>query len=261
MKKILGIYSSSRQHRIGDGLLAHTLFSKRMLGQHVSPFLLLDHVGSADSTAPDVCARQLYRGCKVLTMVQQGRLEYVDADGKKQVLNPGDVQYRSVTAEQDAGIYRPAANPNRSGKREASPHVLQLWIDAPTQASLSCTGKTVAADKIPSIALPDGAGSIRVIAGDCLNRRGAMPTTSAFDVWELQLNARCTSEFKTVEGRTLLLAILSGSVLINGDHAALGGEVVMLDRPGSGLFLETRADTTALLLSGDPLDVGSAVLQ
>ena len=52
MKKILGIYRSSRQHRIGDGLLARTLFSKRMLGQHVSPFLLLDHVGSAETGAP-----------------------------------------------------------------------------------------------------------------------------------------------------------------------------------------------------------------
>ncbi|WP_016834425.1 pirin family protein, partial [Herbaspirillum lusitanum] len=109
MKKILGIYSSSRQHRIGDGLLAHTLFSKRMLGRHVSPFLLLDHVGSADSTAPDACARQLYRGCNVLTMVQQGRLEYVDADGRKQVLNAGDVQWRSVTDEHDAASFRAAA--------------------------------------------------------------------------------------------------------------------------------------------------------
>lgn len=259
MKKILGIYSSSRQHRIGEGLLAHTLFSKRMLGRHVSPFLLLDHVGSADSAAPDACGRQLYRGCKVLTMVQQGRMDYVNADGRKQVLNAGDVQWRSVTDENDSGSYRPVAS--RGNARATSPQVLQLWIDVPTPASLSCTGKIVTAENIPSIALPDGAGSIRVIAGDCLNRRGAMPTTSAFDVWELQLNARCTSEFKTVEGRTLLLAILSGSVLINGDHAAHGGEVVMLDRPGSGLFLETRADTTALLLSGEPLDVGSAVLQ
>jgi len=259
MKKILGIYSSSRQHRIGDGLLAHTLFSKRMLGQHVSPFLLLDHVGSADSAAPDACGRQLYRGCKVLTMVQQGRLDYVDADGKKQVLNSGDVQWRSVTAEHDAASFSAAAG--RGNAREAPPQVLQLWIDVPTSAPLSCTGKIVTADKIPSIALPDRAGSIRVIAGDCLNRRGAMPTTSAFDVWELQLKSRCLSEFQIVEGRTLLLAILSGSVLINGDHAALGGEVVMLDRPGAGLLLETRADTTALLLSGEPVDTGSAVFQ
>jgi len=259
MKKILGIYRSSRQHRIGDGLLARTLFSKRMLGQHVSPFLLLDHVGSADSAVPEACARQLYRDCNVLTMVQQGRLEHLDADGKQQVLNAGDVQWRSVSAEQDAGMFRPAAN--RSGKHEAPPQVLQLWIDAPTQASLSCTGETVAADKIPSVALPDGAGNIRVIVGECLNRRGAIPTTSAFDVWELQLNARCTSEFKTGEGRTLLLAILRGSMLINGDHAALGGDVVMLDRPGGGVLLETRTDTTALLLSGEPLEVGSAALQ
>ncbi|MCW5296954.1 pirin family protein [Herbaspirillum lusitanum] len=259
MKKILGIYSSSRQHRIGDGLLAHTLFSKRMLGRHVSPFLLLDHVGSADSTAPDACARQLYRGCNVLTMVQQGRLEYVDADGRKQVLNAGDVQWRSVTDEHDAASFRAAAAGGNA--REASPQVLQLWIDVPTSASLSCSGKIVTADKIPSIALPDGAGSIRVIAGDCLNRRGAMPTMSSFDVWQLQLKSRCLSEFNTVEGRTLLLAILSGSVLINGDHAALGGEVVMLDRPGAGLLLETRADTTALLLSGEPVDAGSAVFQ
>lgn len=258
MKKILGIYRSSRQHRIGDGLLARTLFSKRMLGQHVSPFLLLDHVGSAETGAPDACVQQSYRSCKVLTMVQQGRLDLVGADGTKQVLNAGDVQWRSVTGEHDAGNFRAAAG--RGNAREASPQVLQLWIDVPASALQPCAGKIVAADRIPSIALADGAGSIRVIAGDCLSRRGAMPTASAFDVWELQLNSRCMSEFQAVEGRTVLLAILSGSVLINGDHAALGGEVVMLDRPGAGLLLETRADTTALLLSGEPLDAGSAVL-
>lgn len=261
MKKILGIYSGTRQHRIGDGLLARTLFSQRTLGRHVSPFLSLDHVEptlvapSAQGEAAMVAARpQAYNNCKMLTMVYQGQLEYVDGDGKKKSLAAGDVQWMAVSSLNAPGRFQALAT-----RRSDVVEMLQLWIDLPTLADASTHNilpdKIIAAKDIPSINLPEGGGRIRVIAGNCEDHRGAMPTASSFDVWELQLKSRCMSELKTVAGRTSLLAVLNGSVMINGDQPARSGEVVMLDRPGQGVFLETYANTTALLLSGDPINV------
>lgn len=47
MKNIIGIYTSPRPHWVGDGFPVRTLFSYDNLGQHISPFLLLDHAGPA----------------------------------------------------------------------------------------------------------------------------------------------------------------------------------------------------------------------
>jgi len=264
MKKILGIYSGTRQHRIGDGLLARTLFSQRTLGRHVSPFLSLDHVAptpiSTLAPTPDnaITVRpHTYSNCKMLTMVYQGQLEYTDASGKTALIGAGDVQWVTVSDTTASGTFQPV-----STRRNDVIEMLQLWIDLPLPAS-DCpphlhhvpAEKIIGVDAIPTLRLPEDGGHIRVIAGHCASHRGAVPTSSSFDVWELQLKSRCASELKTVEGRTLLLAILNGSVMINGDQTARAGEVVMLDAEGEGIFLETHASTTALLLSGDPINM------
>lgn len=257
MKKILGIYSGTRQHRIGDDLLARTLFSQRTLGRHVSPFLALDHVAPTPVVATaDACKPHLHGNCKMLTMVRQGQLEYVDAAGKKSTMGAGDVQWLTLSGAAVPGTFRPVG-----ARRNEAVEMLQLWIDLP-QSAVVCLQpaspeKIVTAAAIPVIELPGQGGRIRVIAGQCESRRGAMPTTSSFDVWELQLKSRCMTELNTVAGRTLLLAVLSGALMINGDQAARDGEVVMLDRPGTGLFLETYANTTALLLSGEAINAAA----
>ena len=260
MKKILGIYSGTRQHRIGDGLPARTLFSQRTLGRHVSPFLSLDHVAptTVSSQECSITARPYVHGnCKMLTMVSQGQVEYTDAAGKSEIIGAGDVQWITVSDTTTPGKFVPVGT-----RRGDVVELLQLWIDLPmpSLSDLSCphqpsVEKIISSDAIPTLTLPDDGGFIRVIAGNCASRRGAMPTTSSFDVWELQLKSRCASELKTVEGRTLLLAILNGAVTINGDQAARAGEVVMLDQAGEGIFLEAHANTTALLLSGEPINM------
>ena len=45
MKKILGLYSNNQQHWVGDGFPVRSLFFYDSLGQHISPFLLLDYAG------------------------------------------------------------------------------------------------------------------------------------------------------------------------------------------------------------------------
>ncbi|RLU07325.1 quercetin 2,3-dioxygenase, partial [Pseudomonas prosekii] len=50
MKNLIGIYTSPRAHWVGDGFPVRTLFSYDTMGQHISPFLLLDHAGPAHFT-------------------------------------------------------------------------------------------------------------------------------------------------------------------------------------------------------------------
>lgn len=49
MKNILGVYTAPRAHWVGDGFPVRTLFSYDSMGEHVSPFLLLDYMGLRNS--------------------------------------------------------------------------------------------------------------------------------------------------------------------------------------------------------------------
>ena len=50
MRKVLGVYSAPRPHWVGDGFPVRSMLSHATHGSHVSPFLLLDHVGPAEFT-------------------------------------------------------------------------------------------------------------------------------------------------------------------------------------------------------------------
>lgn len=48
MRQVRGIYSSPAAHWVGDGFPVRSMFSHAAQGEHVSPFLLLDHAGPAE---------------------------------------------------------------------------------------------------------------------------------------------------------------------------------------------------------------------
>jgi len=74
------------------------------------------------------------------------------------------------------------------------------------------------------------------------------------DVWDVRLRQGHTARFAVPAGRPVMLAVLRGSVLVNGSQVAHDAQVAMLDRSGDELLLEGSSDTTLLLLSGAPID-------
>jgi len=51
-KALQGVYPSPKGHWVGDGFPVRSLFSYDGLGQHLSPFLLLDYAGRRNSRLP-----------------------------------------------------------------------------------------------------------------------------------------------------------------------------------------------------------------
>lgn len=102
--------------------------------------------------------------------------------------------------------------------------------------------------------LPDGAGGVRVIAGEFDGHRGPARTFTPIDVWDVRLAAGGQARFEIAEGRMLALAVLHGTVLVNGKEVAREAQVVHLAREGSGVEIEANNDATLLVLSGEPID-------
>lgn len=254
MKQILGIYSAARPHWVGDGFPVRTLFSYDSLGEHLSPFLLLDHAGPhafGPSTLRRGVGQHPHRGFATVTLVYEGELEHRDSSGGGGRIGPGDVQWMTAG---DGILHEEYHSPDfaRSG---GNLHMAQLWVNLPARHKRTAPAyQTLLAGDIPRIELADGAGSLRVIAGDYAGHAGPAHTFSPLDVWDLRLQPGRPLELAVQAGRNTALVVLRGNVRLGGGEALREGQLALFDRRGDSLQLEAESDALVLLLSGEPLN-------
>ncbi|MQQ99277.1 pirin family protein [Glaciimonas soli] len=254
MKKILGLYSSPKQHWVGDGFPVRTLFSHHTLGQHVSPFLMLDYAGPMEFTPtsqPRGVGQHPHRGFETVTIVYQGEVEHRDSTGGGGRIGPGDVQWMTAAS----GILHDEFHSEEFTRKGGTLEMVQLWVNLPAKDKMVAPGyQTVLNGDIPSVALPDDAGRVRVIAGNYAGHQGPAHTFTPMDVWDLRLKQGGYAELSVPEARTIALVVLHGTILVNGNQVAHEGQLVMLDRDGTDISLEANTEATVLLLSGEPID-------
>jgi hypothetical protein len=254
MKKILGVYSSPQSHWVGNGFPVRTLFNYDQFGSHLSPFLMLDYAGPMDfkpAVHPRGVGQHPHRGFETVTIVYQGELEHRDSTGSGGRIGPGDVQWMTAAA----GILHEEFHSEAFTRGGGTLEMVQLWVNLPAKAKMAPPRyQTVLNGDIPSVPLPDGAGSVRVIAGDFYGSQGPAQTFTPMDVWDVRLKQGGLAELAVADGRTFAVIVLRGTVLVNGQTVAREAQLVMLDRAGSYVTLEANNDAVLLVLSGEPID-------
>lgn len=254
MKKILGVYSAPRPHWVGDGFPVRSMFSYHSHGQQVSPFLLLDYAGPADFTPTDTprgVGQHPHRGFETVTIVYKGGVSHRDSTGQGGTIGPGDVQWMTA----GAGILHEEFHAPAFSQSGGVLEMVQLWVNLPAKDKMAQPGYQAILDgAIPSVALPDGAGSVRVIAGEFGGHAGPARTFTPMNVWDMRLAQGGHSTLALPEGWTAALLVLRGTVQVNGDAIAREAQMVVLDRAGQGLSIEANSDAIVLLLSGEPID-------
>ena len=108
--------------------------------------------------------------------------------------------------------------------------------------------------QIPVVYLPDGLGSVRIIAGEYAGVKGPAKTFTPIHVWDLRLTSDQPFELAVPEGYTLALVVLMGTVHIHDAEAIGAAEVGLFDRTGNILRIDSADNATALLLCGEPID-------
>jgi redox-sensitive bicupin YhaK (pirin superfamily) len=254
MKNIIGIYTSPRAHWVGDGFPVRTLFSYDNLGKHISPFLLLDHAGPAEftpTTARRGVGQHPHRGFETVTIVYKGELEHRDSTGSGGKIGPGDVQWMTAAS----GILHEEFHSEAFAKSGGTLEMVQLWVNLPAKDKMADAGyQTILDGDIPSIALANDAGSLRLIAGEFEGHKGPSRTFTPIDVWDLRLNAGKLLTLDLHEGRNTALVVLRGTIEINGLESVRQGQLALFDRKGDQLTLLASEDAVVLLLSGEPID-------
>lgn len=254
MRKVLGVYSAPQPHWVGDGFPVRSMFSHASHGEHISPFLLLDYAGPADfppAEKPRGVDVHPHRGFETVTIVYKGEVEHRDSTGKGGVIGPGDVQWMTAAG----GILHKEFHSQAFTRKGGTLEMVQLWVNLPAKDKSSKPGYQMLLDRdIPAIALPNEAGTLRVIAGEFDGQHGPAHTFTPIDVWDVRLNRGGSTSLTLPEGHTVAIAVLKGTVQINGDAIAREAQLVLLDRTGGEIAVEANGDAALLVLAGEPID-------
>lgn len=251
MRKILGVTNSPKAHWVGDGFPVRSLLSPE---SGLSPFLLLDYAGPAEFTPTDRprgVGQHPHRGFETVTIVYQGELEHRDSTGNGGTIGPGDVQWMTAAS----GILHEEFHSEAFTRTGGTLEMVQLWVNLPAKDKKAAPGyQTLLNAEIPTVALADRAGHVRVIAGDYAGQTGPARTFTPINIWDLRLGRDKTTTLTLPEGHTVALAVLGGTVLVNGEEVARSGQLVAFARTGGAITLEANNDVTVLVLSGAPIN-------
>ncbi len=254
MKTILGIDDAPRSHWVGDGFPVRSLFSYDRLGRELSPFLLLDYAGPAEfapATTPRGVGQHPHRGFETVTLVYDGEVSHRDSTGQGGTIGPGDVQWMTA----GAGILHEEFHSPDFTRDGGVLRMVQLWVNLPARDKLAAPGyQAIQSASIPVVELADGAGTLRVIAGEFAGQRGPARTFTPMRVFDLALRAGRRIELDAPEGHTAALVVLDGTVQVNDDATARAAQLVRLDRAGSRIAIGADGDAKVLLLTGEPID-------
>lgn len=253
-KTIIGQHSGDHSHWVGDGFPVRSLFNYNKLGQQISPFLLLDF-GGPHNFEPTARRRGVgehpHRGFETVTIVYEGQVEHKDSAGNGGIIGPGDVQWMTA----GAGIVHEEYHAPAFARTGGPMRVVQLWVNLPAKDKMTPGAyQGIEAASIPTVDLPNGSGTGRVIAGELLGMRGPARTFTPINVWDLKLVADAELALDLPEGHTAILVVLSGHIGLEDGHEAGGAEVVLLSREGSTVSLKASGDVSLLVLTGTPID-------
>lgn len=253
-KKLLSIQRNASRHWVGDGFPVRTLFSYPSLGETLSPFLLLDYAGPM--TFPPTQARlgvgeHPHRGFETVTVVYAGEVEHRDSSGGGGSIGPGDVQWMTAAS----GVVHEEFHGRHFAQQGGLLEMVQLWVNLPAKDKMSSPRyQSILSSQIPIVKLPDGRGSVRVIAGEFSGVKGPAQTFTPVHVWDLRLTSDQPFELRVPENYTTALVVLKGVVHIHDSESAIqAAEVGVFERTGSVLSLDRTEDVTGLLLCGEPI--------
>jgi hypothetical protein len=246
---------------VGDGFPVRNLIPGDGVGEQLSPFLLLDYAGPAyfpPTDTPRGVGEHPHRGFETVTIVYEGVVAHRDSTGSGGVIGPGDVQWMTAAS----GIVHEEMHERAWAKKGGTLHAIQLWVNLPKAFKMSRPGyQTLLSDKIPSVDLGDGAGRLRVIAGEFRGTSEAMPrgirgpakTFTPIHVYDLRMKAGGQADVTVPAGFNTAVFVLQGEATINGSGPVKEAQLARLGKTGERIVIEAASDVTLLVLSGEAI--------
>jgi redox-sensitive bicupin YhaK (pirin superfamily) len=220
----------------------------------LSPFLLLDYAGPREFPPTKErlgVGEHPHRGFETVTIVYDGEVEHRDSSGGGGRIGPGDVQWMTAAS----GIVHEEFHGRDFARRGGMFEMVQLWVNLPAKDKLASPRyQSITNSQIPTVSLPGGQGTARVIAGQFAGAKGPAKTFTPILVGDLRFASGQRTDLTVADGYTTALVVLKGALRVNGSEEITTAEVGLFDRAGKSISIECVNDTTVLLLCGEPID-------
>jgi quercetin 2,3-dioxygenase len=253
-KKVLEIHQHGSRHWVGDGFPVRNLIPGSTVGEQLSPFLLLDYAGPEkfDPTdRPRGVGEHPHRGFETVTIVYDGVVAHRDSTGSGGVIGPGDVQWMTAAS----GIVHEEMHEKEWAKKGGAFHAIQLWVNLPRAHKMSHPGyQTLLSQAIPTVELADGAGQLRVIAGEFQGVKGPAKTFTPVHLYDVRVRAGSTAGMTVPSSFNAAVFVLQGEAFVNGSGPVKEAELARLVQTGERITIAAAADTILLVLAGEPID-------
>ena len=133
---------------------------------------------------------------------------------------------------------------------------VSLWINLPASGKLSDPHlQHLKAADMPTIVLPDSAGTLRVIAGEWKGELGPAETVQPLQLWDVHVKAGHTVTLPLPRKWYAQLVMLTGKIHIDFWPGYIRSpELILLDALGDGTTCTTQEDTHLLVLCAETLN-------
>jgi hypothetical protein len=255
IKPLVKIIRTTRGHWVGDGFpVSNLLAYNNDFDELQSPFLLLDYAGPYEFPPTNKklgVGEHPHRGFETVTIVYEGEVSHCDSSGAGGTIGKGDVQWMTAAA----GVVHEEFHSERFAKTGGRFEMVQLWVNLPTKDKMNAPSyQGITSHQIPVVTLPDAQGTVRVIAGEFANAKGAARTHTPIHMWDMQLNSGADLQLSTQEGYSTVVLVLEGQVVANQQAPIQAGELGLFSLEGTSIHLSTTTGAKVLLLSGETIN-------
>lgn len=255
MKTLAFIHTETARSAVGDFAPVTSIFSHYELGNTVSPFLLLDHIGPG-TLKPSALRKGVdehpHRGFETVTIMLKGELEHRDSTGGGGIIAAGDVQWMTAAS----GVIHKEVFSEAFSQTGGPFEMLQLWVNLPAKDKMNPPRyQSLDNASIPKVDLVHAAGYVRVIAGEYQEQTGPAQTHTPMQVYDIFLRKGHTLQLPAQEGDITLIYMRSGRAAFQAEEQELEdqGMAVMSSR-GEQVELTAQRDCAILYLSAAPLN-------
>jgi redox-sensitive bicupin YhaK (pirin superfamily) len=259
-RDIAGIYPAPGFHWVGDGFRVAGYFSAIPDAvRRLDPFLMLDYHPTHQYTPtarPRGVGVHPHRGFETVTLAWQGSVAHHDSTGAGGIIGPGDVQWMTA----GAGILHKEYHSEAFSRSGGPFQMAQLWVNLPAAHKLAPPRyQPLVASQMGIVQLADGAGQVRVIAGELAGVRGPAQTFTPINVFDARLQPGGTLPLSFPARQNTAVLVMAGEVLINETTPARQGDFVLFKNQGEHITLAASSEAQLLILNGEP--IGEPVVQ
>lgn len=258
-RAIEGIYPAPALHWVGNGFHVAGYFSSIAdAARKLDPFLLLDYHPVTEYTPTDRprgVGVHPHRGFETVTLAWQGSVAHHDSAGGGGVIGPGDVQWMTAAS----GVLHKEYHDKAFSRSGGTFHMAQLWVNLPRAMKMAPPRyQPITAAEMGAVTLGEGAGAVRVIAGEMNGVRGPAKTFTPIRILDVRLRPAGRMALSFPAKETTAVLVMGGNITVQ-DRTARTNDLILFGDTGEHIDIVAGAETQLLVLNGEK--IGEPVVQ